>query len=453
MLASLALALLPPHAAPAADPPRFRVVCHFGSPAVAEQARAAAEATWPIVAGLLGSGRERPDEPLEVHLYRSAEDYRRADRELTGGAFERNLAFAHFDSRSAHVALQPPVSDAVLERQGLPVGTLRLVAHEAAHLVRYSVAPNHRWHPGWLVDGLATWTEQRVLEGLGRSAGLEDDPWIGRDFLRARDLLEAGRLPSAADLLADRTGSLDFYDRYAARSTFLFFLRGPAWRSRSDALLREVLRIGGGPEHAARVRDAAFEHLADATSTEPWAAVDAAWAAFLRSVEPGWDEQLRLLDTSRGPWLQAAFPDVRALAWRTRAPEGPDYAIAGALAILPGAGDQLNLHLGRSDDGYLAVTFKAGYGVNLFDYRSGRADGDDWLMLARAPTERLAETLAAGEPAPFRVTVRGGRVAVDLDGARLLEVEVDPARTAGAWGLGAQRGSVGLWERVRVEAP
>ena len=48
-----------------------------------------------------------------------------------------SLAFAHWDTRTAHVALQPELTDAVVRRIGLPYLTRVMLLHEAAHLVRY----------------------------------------------------------------------------------------------------------------------------------------------------------------------------------------------------------------------------------------------------------------------------------------------------------------------------
>jgi hypothetical protein len=46
--------------------------------------------------------------------------------------------------------------------------------------------------------------------------------------------------------------------------------------------------------------------------------LDGAFAAYVRSLSPKWNEVYRSLETAGDDWTQIAFPDVNAIAWRTR---------------------------------------------------------------------------------------------------------------------------------------
>ena len=141
----------------------YRVICDFDEDAAARQALEVAEATWPVAMQLYGVPPDAAAEPMDVYLYRDPDAYVRAEYELTRGQFRRNLAFAHWGSKTAHVAIQPKIPDDVLETLGLNYQTLRLLVHESAHLARYHAFNNYRVHPHWFADGNASWLEVEVL--------------------------------------------------------------------------------------------------------------------------------------------------------------------------------------------------------------------------------------------------------------------------------------------------
>src|SRR5207344_2079596 len=94
--------------------------------------------------------------------------------------------------------------------------TRHLLAHEAAHLVRYSVSPAFRRHPGWLSDGAAIWIEEQSTAARGWSTG-DEDPYVAYDMILAQKRLAAGTLPSVRKILKDEIDDLDMYERYAVR--------------------------------------------------------------------------------------------------------------------------------------------------------------------------------------------------------------------------------------------
>jgi len=168
----------------------FRIDVNLPSQEAANQAKQVAEKTWEIGARLYGC--ELPSKPLQATIYRDSESYRAADQQLTNGRFQRNLAFAHHDSLSAHIALQPYVTDQGLAATGLPTLTAQLVSHELSHLVRYHSLPNSfRNHPTWLFHGMASWIDRQVVFELGFASENEDDPKTCTSIIRARKLITA----------------------------------------------------------------------------------------------------------------------------------------------------------------------------------------------------------------------------------------------------------------------
>ena len=75
--------------------------------------------------------------------------------------------------------------------------------------------------------------------------------------------------------------------------------------------------------------------------------LDDAYREFLPRQQPVWDEVFRSLDVQEEVWIQAAFPDLNAIAWRRRPAGGKSFRIDGSFEVLPGGNPQMNLLLGR----------------------------------------------------------------------------------------------------------
>ena len=448
-LAAFALLGTAAHATPAPDDPlvrdgpHFRLVCHLGDERIAAAALETVEAIWPLASGFYGFTDAPLDPLLEVHLYRDAAAYRAAEQTLALGAFGKNLAFSSYATRAAYVALQPDLTDETLAAVGLTTQTRHLLAHEAAHLVRFRASPAYRSHPGWFGDGAAIWIEEETMLARGWSAGLDEDPYVATDAVRVQKLAAGGHLPTAENLLRDDTKGLEMYDRYAARK--LLFRRlvsrrdGAAFR----AAAARALQIPAGPDHATRF----FDTITEPYRTEGLEELHLDYERFVRTRTPAWDETLRSLSTTGDAWTQIAFPELNALAWR-RAPLGEvPYEVRGELEILPCGTrvQQMNVLLGRADDGFVSVAFVAGWGVDVMRYHSR---DNRWEKLATAPSK----IVLAKRRLPFRVAVEGQRVSVRLDGNDLVAAAVKDHSMAGPWGLGVQAGGAGFWRGVRAEA-
>ena len=101
----------------------FNLEIHSDSEKLIEATVVIAKKTWDVAAEIYGA--KLPEEPLKAILYRDIAGYEAAEQKLTQGRFKRNLAFAHYKTNSAHVALQPPLSDEGLADVGMPTLTAR----------------------------------------------------------------------------------------------------------------------------------------------------------------------------------------------------------------------------------------------------------------------------------------------------------------------------------------
>jgi len=415
----------------------FEVVVHGGDEQMAEQALAAVEPVWPLVCEMFSVQDRKPAKPLQVHLYRTTQDYLDADRQLTGGKFQANEAMSHWQSKSAHVALQPPVSDTFLKARGLPHQTQTMLAWEACHVSRYELCKNFRVHPGWFVDGLAATTAQRVMEL--RHPGLGSQPFFEGRLARVLRMFEEEQMPPLLDLLDDETQDLHMRDRYAARVVLFDFLRQQ--RAAKLARFAEVVReTGAGTGYFAKVREAA---------TSAFGRSDAAFEKFARGAERRWDEPLRSMWCERDEWVQVAFPKRNAIAWRVEPVAGESFSITGTCRTLPGDASQMNVLFAGTDEGFYSLAMFPG-GFTLFDHRT---EGNEWRRVGGVAEPAIVR----GEPVEFGVRGGGQQVEVRI-GERTWSFDLPrPLPEKVRWGLGAQAGgkgaatgTAGLWSGVEA---
>src|SRR5262245_61415039 len=191
----------------------FRVISALPQPAVAEQALAAAEAAWPLALEALGLPDAKLETPLTIHLYADVPSYEQAEQGLTGGAFQKNLVFSHFETKSSHLVLQPPASPEALAELGLPTLSAYLIAHEAAHLVSYAFVPNSLDQPDWFAEGMAQHVAEEALLALHRARADGAEPLTCKSAVRGQALLAAKKLPDPAAILEAKLDGLEFYER------------------------------------------------------------------------------------------------------------------------------------------------------------------------------------------------------------------------------------------------
>lgn len=413
-----------------------------GTEAPAELALQAVERVFPLVAATFGVADTKPATPLDVHLYRTFAGYEAAEKRLTDGRFARNLAMCHFDSKSAHVALQPPCTDATLRAIGLPGLTVRMLAWEATHAARYELCTNFRDHPDWFADGLAAWASGQVVAAL-RPGAVDGDPLDDTHLVLVQRLLTAKRLPPVQDVLADAIDDLDFTDRYAVRAVLFAFLQGDRHRQKLATVAGRIRSTGGGAGLRAEVLAAAKRAFGSG--------IDREFRAFVTKREPRWEEVFRsLAPGADGEWVQVAFPERNAVAWNLAPARGGRLQLSGELRILPGGRQQMNVLFGRTEaDGFCSIAFVADFGFTVF--RFDPASGWTRIGDANAPALRPGYTTA------FAIEVDGTALQVRLGEQSWQFTLPERLPPQVSWGLGVQAGpeggdtgSAGVWTNVKV---
>lgn len=415
----------------------FRVVCGVERQSLAEEALATAEAVWPRAVALYGGPADPPDKPLTIHLFRTADAYRKVATRLTDGRLNENLAFSSRKTRSSYIVLQPPCTAETLAVIGLPELTRRQIAHEAAHLVCYETAAHHQSRPLWLTEGAAMWLAETTLRKNGWSRGMEAAPFTATDIGRVRAALKSGRLPPVESILRDEYGELGFYEQYAVQWLFFRFMLTDAYKKRFKRIIRQAWTTGdSGDSNPLRVR------MSEALGGPKFDSVDRKFRRYIRSLFPRWREVYRSLDTKGTSWTQVAFEDKNAIAWRTRPARRGRCTIMGSVEVLPNRKRQMNLLLGYDADGFISVAFTAGYGVNVYRYYSQE---DQWDRLA----DRRIKGLEVGRKIRFMIDVADQKLTVRVGKHRLPPIDLGDKPMTGPWGVGAQAGSAGRWWSVR----
>lgn len=416
----------------------FEVRCHGGDEAVARLALAAVEPVWPELCAFFGAPPAPPRQRLQVHLYVDVKDYRDADRRLTGGRFLRNEAMSHWDTRSAHVALQPPCPEALLAARGLPLQTEAMLAWEASHVARYELCANFQLHPGWFHDGLAGVVARRTLQR--RRPQLDAPPFFTQRWLRAQRLARDGRLPGARQLLTDETQDLAMRDRYAARVSFFAFAA-----ERAPDALRAVAQLVRGTKVGA-----GYAGEVAAAATASLSGLDRAFQRALQDDPIAWDEQVRSLWCVGDEWTQRAFPQADAVAVR-REPVGSGRLRAtGQVCVLDVGARRARLLLGLDDRGGYSLSLCPGEGFELQQLGpQGEAQG----VVARGACAELR----CGAFCPLELSFEGRRLELQLGGRRqrialprALPPETRWGIAAAGAGVDDEYGSVVVWRGLRV---
>ncbi|MDJ0975699.1 MAG: DUF1570 domain-containing protein [Planctomycetota bacterium] len=434
-------AVVPPVAV-AAEGAHFRILCHFDNEAVAREALVLAEAAWRPTTAVVGF-EPKLEGKIDIHLYRTPEVYRAAEGEITNGTFARNNAFSSWALKTAHIALEPVYSDALLKRVGLTAQTKRNIAHEAAHLIVYYAWRHFRQHPRWLSEGIAIWAADEALVPGGTPKALGTRPFASRRIVRFRALADEDRLPPLDNVVAwDRYRDLGFHDRYAFWWGFFRHLYTGPRREAFQGVLKQIADMPAGGAFTGALRTAMKQALADEDGS--FDTLRAELTAFGSQVDGRWDEVIRTMDMRGRTWWQLAFPDSNAICWRNESAGEKPYGILGVFEIQPTDEPQVNVLLGRDEEqGFISVAYRVGSGVSVFRYDAAE---DTWTRLAYEDAPSLATAKRHG----FLVAVEAGTVTAWLDRQRIVSVDIEDHPLEGAWGLGVQAGGAGVWSNVRL---
>ena len=453
-----AQAASPATSATAVDDRTIELICEWQGKAdartdaaVREKVLAVAEATWKEACALYGVDAAPREKPVELHLYDDVASYEATCDRLVGGKLKPNLAFAHHESCSAHVVMQPTIRGDARVQLAPTWQTLRLVVHETAHVTRMAKFPNFASHPGWFVDGNAEWLESRVLSSLRLLKSPEQSPYFASSVRDVQQLLRQSRLPGIEVLLHDRPDEFTFNERYSVRYLLFRFLQEGDHAKAFREFIGDVRRLGAGKEFDVRSAEALKTRFA----LTDWSDLDEGFRAWLEQLKPQWDEVLRTLETDGEDWAQTAFDNSNAICFRNEPGGTKPYALEGEVTVLADrkGSPQMNLLLGRQllageDSRYVSIALVPSEGVTIFDFDSSRSPNEQWKNLGYFP---LTST-AVGKPIAFRVEceTRSGKtaLAVAIDGKVVAKATVDRS-LEGPWGLGAQAGSSGTWRGIR----
>ena len=494
--ANPATALDPPGVATATGL-TFRVVCHFPDPSVARTALQLAETAERMAAEVWGPAAPpaHAARPLELHLYRTVQDFDRAAEALTQRTNHDNLNFFLGDRLQSHILVQPLLSEEAMAALGLPLLTKSLIAFQAAQLLRAARAPGWALQPAWYAAGLGKWIAQRTLRATGAVIDVMSDPlWSTNIYelqqLQRRlpaaepdntiesvaywtDTMTAGpaarpaprntHLPLPSEVLArDLSGALTQNEFFGLAWLMFDTLMSPAFADTTRALSAELQGLPNpdgpvSPAVAAMIaRDGGLKRIVAGRLGERalalygpdrLSALDAAFARALGALRPRWTEDGRSLDAQGTDWVQIAYPQSlrtgnRAAAWSLERVAAPAFAITGRAVMVPNFGHQMNIFLELDDAQFLQVSFAAGDGVWfwLFDRTRGA-----WIDRRHLPVPGIR----VGAPFAFRVAHAGEIVTVEVEGRQVARLPLDkPAN--GRWGLGVLEGTAGIWSNVRA---
>lgn len=446
---------------------RYAVACHFPCGGAAPEALRVADLAWEGVAGLF----PLPDSlasPMTLRLYR-AEAFREVALSLTRDHLEEGAGFSSPQRRTAYIELIPPVSEASLRRGGLPAPTLRLVAHEAAHLAIAAAADGAPRLPDWLSEGAALAVERDVAARLRLYAGTLDPRYAAQTW-RAYSLVRTGLAPPLGTVLTEPPDVAAGRADYAVRALAFEFLRAErpgTWSRLLDAAARGL----GDPAVADSLAGIAAEELERAGGADR---VDAAFRDFVQvaAADIGWLE-LRGLPRAGEALAHAGLPRGRVTVLSLDSWRGETIEVRGTLEFADAAGEVKAGGVDQADGieqpatgapalpaGALGVVLAGGAEarlVVLFDRGEGRVSvrRETRLGAPLDPGHVLAQTsleLPASIDFAVRILPAGesGAAVVEVlvDGARVSRTQVPGEGAGGDWGVLAEERAAGVWRGV-----
>ncbi len=420
----------------------FEVHCHFEDKALGPEALKAAELAWQTAVKSIGASKRKPSKRMQVHLYRTVDDFQVIEKRLTRGANKDNWAFEHFDSKAAFIVVQPLVDDATLSAIGLPMMTRRLVVYHCLNLATQLTYKNFRQHPTWFSQGLSSWLmDESFVKGGYRKSALED-PYDATRIHWAQTLSGDRGLPSAEVILTDpELGKIDGYFVYPVYRTFFSMLMKD-YAKDMKSVLKKVRGLPGSESFKGKLVSALKKKLG-----KKWSAIDAAYKKNVTALKPVWDERYKSLDTGSSPWVQIAAEKEHALAWQIAKMTDDSFSISAKVRMLPAEAPQIKIGIGRQDDGsYLYVGFQAQKEVYAMAF-DAKAKGEKWVTVARAGIPDFV----VGKDAVISLNMTKGQISVMLDGKNVLSVDTGGRPVTGQWGIGVAEAGTALWSQVTAK--
>jgi|GEM_PF-4478054 len=375
------------------------------------------------------------DALIELHLQYL--DYKRVDEELNNGRFRRNWSFSNGGARQSHIALQPPVPTEMMDVVGLPLQTKIEIAHSAVHLCMYRAFPNSSSHTGWFSEGLAVYIAEEAVRSIDAMGSKVSEPWTSTEIIQVVDYFEEHPKFGIDDLLNDVDKDIPGSRMYAMRGLFIQWLD-------ELGLLNEVVsearRFGGGDSYADKLNSRVDQIMLDAEISDR----DSQFRSWLAEFEPQWEQLNRSLQASGDLWSHSAFSSRNANCWNNQELGDGNWEISGSMMIFEAEKTQLNILLGRSENGYISVAITANWGVTVF-YRHTKDDRWERLENVEVKSNDVDEWI------DFKITNRKDRLMIKIGKQRPIRIDASELDLSGAWGLGCQNKSAGVWKDVKIE--
>ena len=451
----------------------YRIVCHFLNRAVADTALTISETAWSIAADLLGLPAMSRAQLLEIHLYRTMEDFDFARAAVGSPAGDPDVPMlSQAEQLRAHITVQPILSQAALGLIGLPSMAKQGIAYHAVRLATAAASANFRFLPSWYTAGLAQWAGVRTAQRLGFMRDPADDPIWSTYMLDLQRWQGVRRWTPSGDVqrvvYAEAALRADDYRPMPLASSVLVADLPDVFQARYYGLAWAMFEVLMSPRHAAATREllsamraldpggggrarvlAASAARAKATYGNELPVIDREMEEWIAALAPRWDEPYRSLDTSGPEWRQIAFPHLwrngsNAIAWRQDRVTADEFTVSGKLRVFPNAAHQMNVLLGLADESFVQIGFVANQGVWVYRYDASKST---WTEVGHS----LTPAFQVGAVLRFTISHHDRVTTVEADGQPVINFELDQTFD-GRWGLGVYQGTAGAWSDVSARA-
>jgi hypothetical protein len=376
-----------------------------------------------------------------IELHMQYKDYERVDRELNAGAFRRNWSFANYAVNQGHVALQPPLEFSVLREVGLPLQTKIMVAEVAVYLCTNRAFNNSASHPDWFRQGISGHLGSMALRELGIMGDIEMEPWTSEEINTIRRLFEDKPDYDVMSILNGDEEDISSGRLGSVRGAFVGWLMDIG---AFEEMINEARRLGGGDSYEDRLKQATLDAIVRAGIDSP----ELTFRTWIDAFEPEWNETYRSLTTQGDVWLHTAWDSNNAYCWNRQELGDGDWEMTGSVKIYKRDSAQLNILLGRTDEGFISVSLGPSFGVTVFNRKY--AQGDQKGRWIRLKNQEL-RSLEMGEWVDFKISKRRSRLIIKINRERPVMIDVTGINLDGNWGLGCQSKSAGEWRDVEVK--
>ena len=410
----------------AAEPPEIEIKGTHANDAFRRDAASAIRHAYPVYCEL--GGLTPPEEKAYVlNIYRTREEYLKADQDLNQGKFANNGGFYSVDTGEAHILLTPRSEAAYADRVPLTERMRCLLVHEGSHVFWRRNVPWYEGAPHWVLEGMAEYCAERELGSSAENSSI----YFSTGMHTLRRAADAGRLLPIEDILVmDLSGNSDAFTRD------LFYRE--AWglvkwlvEAKPEAWAQLVKGFEGVAAHEI---PAAHGRTLFKNMVGPPREMQKEWVEWIRKFRGGpWE-------TKFGDWRMdgaelegTAYPKTGSAVLNELELKG-DATITAEVWIQDLANGQADVILGGWDDrarNFVKVAFVRSGLVSILILKE-----DVWIKAASIQTTPAA--VPAEKWRTVRISIEGRTIKVGTAKQDLLAYEVkdEDVRLDGRWGFG-----------------